>query len=112
MLAAGTRRDIYNKKFTLQSVDNSTISLQTDTNEIASPKGMSVHQLWWKLYDPNFYAFPTKPAIHNESQGTGTNGLEINGGDYQAKYPYEYHVEYLNGYLQEYQYSIDHGIDH
>lgn len=23
------------------------------------------------MYDPNFCAFPTKPVIHNKSQGTG-----------------------------------------
>jgi hypothetical protein len=26
--------------------------------------------------------------------------LEINGSDYQAKYPYEYHGEYLDNYPQ------------
>lgn len=111
MLAPGTRRDIYDQKLTLQPVDNSTISLQMGTNKVASQKGMSVYGLGRQVYDPKYCAAPTEPAIHNGSQGTGTNGSEISDSDSQAEYPDEYHGEYQDDYPREYQYG-DQGIDY
>uniref|UniRef100_A0A2K5RX49 Calponin-homology (CH) domain-containing protein n=1 Tax=Cebus imitator TaxID=2715852 RepID=A0A2K5RX49_CEBIM len=83
MLAPGTRSDICDLKLILQPVDNSTISLQTGTNKVASQKGMSVYGLGQQVYDPKYCAAPTEPVIHNESQGTGTNGSEISDSEYQ-----------------------------
>uniref|UniRef100_A0A5F9CGX2 Calponin n=1 Tax=Oryctolagus cuniculus TaxID=9986 RepID=A0A5F9CGX2_RABIT len=111
MLAPGTRRDIYDQKLTLQPVDNSTISLQMGTNKVASQKGMSVYGLGRQVYDPKYCAAPTEPAIHNGSQGTGTNGSEISDSDSQAEYPDEYHGEYQDDYRRDYQYG-DQGIDY
>ncbi|XP_037597889.1 calponin-3-like [Cebus imitator] len=82
MLAPGTRSDICDLKLILQPVDNSTISLQTGTNKVASQKGMSVYGLGQQVYDPKYCAAPTEPVIHNESQGTGTNGSEISDSGY------------------------------
>lgn len=48
MLVPGTRRDIYDQKFTLQPVDSMTVSLQVVTNEVASQREMSVYRLCGK----------------------------------------------------------------
>uniref|UniRef100_A0A2K5CPR0 Calponin n=1 Tax=Aotus nancymaae TaxID=37293 RepID=A0A2K5CPR0_AOTNA len=111
MLAPGIRSDLYDQKLTLQPVDDSTISLQMGTNKVASQKGMSVYGLGQQVYDPKYCAAPTEPVIHNGSQGTGTNGLEISDSDYQAEYPDEYHGEYQGDHPRDYQYS-DQGIDY
>uniref|UniRef100_A0A2K5D5E9 Calponin n=1 Tax=Aotus nancymaae TaxID=37293 RepID=A0A2K5D5E9_AOTNA len=97
-------RDICDQKLILQPVDNSTISLQTGTNNIASQKGTSVYGLGQQVYGPKYCAVPTEPAIHNESQGTDTNGSEISDSDYQ-------HGEYQDDYPRDYQYN-DQGIDY
>lgn len=65
-----------------QPVDNLIFLYRWATKKVTSQKRISVNELGRRVYDPKYRAAPSEPVIHNRSQGTGTNELQISDSDY------------------------------